>query len=177
MWVNKVTEIIMRHNLSSIADLGTGDFYLGDRILRRNRSRLHRYVACDISSVVIEENKKLYNYYDNLTFLKIDIRKQCIPAADLIIMREVLQHLSNKSIRRVFDNLKRTAYKILVVGIHQPIVKIIDNVDIPDGPFTRLDLFYANLNLNKSSDYDFALIGTHKIDDITQFEIWMHRNV
>ena len=61
--------------------------------------------AVDIVETLIERNKTLFKR-DNLEFLCLDIVKDELPKADCVIIRQVLQHLSNTEIQHILKKLK-----------------------------------------------------------------------
>ncbi|MDG1110691.1 MAG: class I SAM-dependent methyltransferase, partial [Polaribacter sp.] len=76
-----------------ICDLGCGDFNVGKHFIRY----VKKYIAIDIVSSLIDFNSKIYNN-DNLEFHCLDISKDNLPQADCVIIRQVLQHLSNNEV-------------------------------------------------------------------------------
>lgn len=76
-----------------VVDLGCGDFSVGSQI----RHACGRYIACDIVDSVIESNRDTFAHL-GVDFRVLDLTVDDIPRADVVIIREVLQHLSNGSI-------------------------------------------------------------------------------
>ena len=66
----------------------------------------------------------------------MDISKDELPEADCIILRQVLQHLSNTEIQRILEKLKSFQYIILTE--HLPNADFIPNLDIISGQGIRL---------------------------------------
>ena len=62
-----------------------------------------KYIAVDIVENLIERNKTLFKE-DNLEFHCLDIVEDDLPKADCIILRQVLQHLSNAEIETIVKN-------------------------------------------------------------------------
>ncbi len=84
----------------TVLDLGCGDFNVGSRLVRHTS----KYIAVDIVKDLIERNKETFED-DRLEFICMDIAKGDLPKADCIILRQVLQHLSNTEIQRIVDKL------------------------------------------------------------------------
>ena len=79
-----------------VCDLGCGDFNVGYQLFQNTK----RYIAIDIVKSLINRNKNLYKA-KNLEFHCLDIAKDNLPKADCIILRQVLQHLSNNEINQI----------------------------------------------------------------------------
>ena len=76
------------------------------------------YTGIDIVESVIAHNRQLYGG-DNVQFFVRDIIEDELPAADLCLIREVFQHLSNAQIQRVLPKLRAYRYAI-VTTINRP---------------------------------------------------------
>ncbi|KAB1069859.1 class I SAM-dependent methyltransferase [Tamlana haliotis] len=120
-----------KNNALTICDLGCGDFNIGKELLPFSK----KYFAIDIVEKLIDRNKSLYKS-DKLEFHCLDIAKNPWPKADCIILRQVLQHLSNKEIQQVLEKLKVHQYVILTE--HIPEGDFIPNKNIISGQGIRL---------------------------------------
>lgn len=118
-----------------VVDLGCGDFSVGSKI----RHLCNQYVACDITEPLIKRNKIKYKDI-NVDFRLMDITEDELPHGDVVFIRQVLQHLSNKQIIKVVKKLQRE-FEYIVVTEHLPIAKhFTPNLDKPAGPNIRLGL-------------------------------------
>ena len=115
----------------TVCDLGCGDFNIGKKLV----AHTEKYIGVDIVENLIERNEKLFNI-DNLQFHCLDISKDKLPKADCVILRQVLQHLSNDEIQNVLNRVK--VYKYLILTEHIPEKKFIPNKDIISGQGIRL---------------------------------------
>lgn len=115
----------------TVCDLGCGDFNIGKHLV----SYTHKYFAIDIVETLIERNKKRFKA-NNLEFLCLDIAKDELPPADCIILRQVLQHLSNTEIQNIVKKL--THYKYIILTEHIPSGDFIPNKNIISGQGIRL---------------------------------------
>ncbi len=93
----------------SVLDLGCGDFSVGSKI----RSKCGKYIAADIVSELIEYNKIKYKNLD-VEFLNLDITTDNFPDAEIIIVRQVFQHLSNYHIQKALTNISKGNFKYLI---------------------------------------------------------------
>jgi len=115
----------------SVVDLGCGDFNVGSKI----RYLFGRYVAVDIAQEVLVENRNRYSEYD-VDFVGLDVIRDEFPDADICIIRQVLQHLSNDDISQIVTRLGK--YKVVILTEPLPRSDFIPNLDQPTGVSSRL---------------------------------------
>lgn len=115
----------------TVLDLGCGDFNIGKQILPYAK----KYIAVDIAENVINYNKSKF-IQENLEFLCLDIAKDALPEADVVIIRQVLQHLSNREVKMILSKLN--AFKYILLTEHLPLSKFEPNKDIISGQGIRL---------------------------------------
>ena len=131
-YLEAITDFLSSHNNSlTVCDLGCGDFNIGKHLTQFTS----QYIAIDIVDELIERNKTLFKE-DNLEFHCLDIAKDELPKADCIILRQVLQHLSNIEIQEIIKKLN--TYKYVILTEHLPIGNFIANKDIISGQGIRL---------------------------------------
>ena len=129
-----------------VVDLGCGDFFIGSQIVQH----ANHYFACDIVPGLIEELAADHRA-DNLDFLCLDATCESLPSGDVLIVRQVLQHLSNNAIKQITRQFHQ--YRYILVTEHVPMNDFIANKDKPNGPDSRLrwqsgvDLLQAPFNL------------------------------
>ncbi len=136
----------VQHFLSSfdepvtVADLGCGDFNVGRHFL----PYVKEYIGVDIVPELIERNKATFKA-EGLRFFCLDIAKDDLPDGDGVILRNVLQHLSNNEIAQILEKLR--SYHFLILTEH-----------IPDGAFTpNLDIISGQgIRLKKNSGVDIT---------------------
>ncbi|TYA74613.1 class I SAM-dependent methyltransferase [Seonamhaeicola marinus] len=115
----------------TVCDLGCGDFNIGKHIVKHTKT----YTAIDIVAPLISRNTTIFKA-DNLEFLCLDIAKDVLPKADCVIIRQVLQHLSNNDILNISKKL--IGYKYIVLTEHIPTGDFTPNKDILSGQGIRL---------------------------------------
>jgi len=114
-----------------ICDLGCGDFNIGKHFVRLSKY----YIGIDIVANLINRNKNKF-VFNNLEFQCLDIAKDSLPKANVLIIRQVLQHLSNKEIIDVVKKMYNYSYVILTE--HLPLGTYNANLDIISGQGIRL---------------------------------------
>ena len=123
IYVKTVTDFLKSHDHKmTICDIGCGDFNIGQHIFKYSK----KYFAIDIVEELIERNKIKFKT-KNLEFLCLDIANEVLPKADVIIIRQVFQHLSNNEIQQILNRLKTCKYIILTE--HLPVGDFIPNTN------------------------------------------------
>ena len=140
-YIEFVKDFLSEKNYS-VTDLGCGDFNIGKELYPHSK----KYIAIDIVEKIIEENKRKY-IAKNLHFKCMDFLQKKIPISDCVIIRQVLQHLNNKSINIILKKIY--PFKFLILTEHLPKNKFIPNVDKFTGPTIRLDTSYSGVDLEK----------------------------
>lgn len=127
-----VSDLLNTHeNSLVVCDLGCGDFNVGKNLV----SYASEYIAVDVVDELIERNQKKFQS-DNLSFHQLNLVDDALPKADVALVRQVLQHLSNEAIAKVTEKLK--TYPYVLVTEHLPKGKFVSNNDKPTGVSTRL---------------------------------------
>lgn len=134
-YVTAVTEFLSSFKEKpNVVDLGCGDFFVGSRI----RVFCSSYIACDIVPSLIKFNKSKYKSL-GVDFRVLNMSSDKLPPADIVFIRQALQHISNEEIMAVLPKLT-ASYKHLILTEHRPNLKnLIYNVDIETGPDTRFN--------------------------------------
>ena len=120
-----------------MTDVGCGDFNIGRQIC----SLVSHYNALDVSTEIIERNRQNFSYLTNVDFIKADACTDELPTADLMLSRQVLQHLTNRQIELVCQNVERSNFKYALITEHivKPKFMKAPNIDLPShGPGTRV---------------------------------------
>jgi SAM-dependent methyltransferase len=112
-----------------VIDLGCGDFNVGRRLV----SRADHYIGCDIARPVIEHNRKKF---PPIEFLVVDAIEDPLPDGDIVILRQVLQHLDNASVAKILDKLWK--YQAAIITEHIPKHSFTPNIDMRIGAGNRI---------------------------------------
>ena len=118
-------------NPITVCDLGCGDFNIGKQLVQYTK----KYIAIDIVPELIAHNKENFNAR-NLEFQCLDIAKDELPKTDCVLLRQVLQHLSNTEIKNIV--LKLASFKYVILTEHLPEGYFKPNKDIISGQGIRL---------------------------------------
>jgi len=131
-YVSKVATFLKSFkNKLRVCDLGCGDFNIGKQLVPYTQ----KYIAVDIVEDLIDYNKEHFKA-EKVTFQCLDIATDNLPDADCVILRQVLQHLSNAEVQRILNKLH--AYKYVIITEHIPEGNFTPNLDIISGQGIRL---------------------------------------
>jgi SAM-dependent methyltransferase len=119
---------------SSIVDLGCGDFQVSRRILER-LVRPVRYLGLEVVAALVEHNRAAFGS-ESVRFAIAPAEGE-YPEADVMIIRQVLQHNSNANIARILAKARRSC-RYLLIAEHVPERPRAANLDIRTGHETRL---------------------------------------
>jgi SAM-dependent methyltransferase len=131
-------DFIRKHRVRSIVDAGCGDWSFSSAIDWGGAS----YRGVDIASDVIEINRRKYEKR-GVTFQVGDITAE-LPGADLLISKDVLQHLPDALVHRfITNNLKKGKYKWVLLTNDRGI----GNTEIVPGGYRAIDLAAPPFNV------------------------------
>lgn len=136
-------DFINRQDIKTVIDLGCGDWQFSKLIDWDSVS----YTGIDVVPSVIKDNKVAYGTRPNINFICADVLSY-EPQADLIIMKDVLQHWPNEDIQHFFAHSARAKY-ILITNSIQTIDITDPNKEVP---------------FNQPLNHDIARGGLHSID-------------
>ena len=126
-----VEEFVKTHGVKSVVDAGCGDWAFSSAIDWGEAS----YLGVDIASDVIEAVRKKYEN-GRIKFRVGDITEE-LPAADLLISKDVLQHLSNRLVQKfIRNNLRKGKYKWAILTNDRGSA----NTDLEPGGYRAIDL-------------------------------------
>jgi len=114
-----------------VCDLGCGDFNIGKELVPYTKN----YIAVDIVADLIAFNKEKFQE-EHLEFTCLDIATDDLPSGDCVLLRQVLQHLSNAEIQKILSKI--TNFKYIILTEHLPEGNFIPNKDIISGQGIRL---------------------------------------
>jgi hypothetical protein len=141
-YVELVLSYAAKHDLRTVVDGGCGDFSIGSRLAPNFAS----YLALDVSPMIIEMNKQRYASLlkqRGVAFPVADLTSTVLKRADLILIRQVLQHLTNSQVELVLRNLGAADWRRVLITeeVHDSRNCRTPNLDLPCHTFnTRVAL-------------------------------------
>lgn len=133
-----VADFLDRHSeIKTVVDIGCGDFQVSGRMLARLGRRID-YTGCDIVRPLIDHHTQAHAGPDR-RFQVVNAVEEDPPRGDLVIIRQILQHLSNAQIARVLERARRL-YGAAIITESLPVPAGAPNLDIVHGIATRIAL-------------------------------------
>ncbi|MBA3722549.1 MAG: methyltransferase domain-containing protein [Parachlamydiaceae bacterium] len=130
-----LADFFTAYNIKSVVDAGCGDWTFSQEI---NWSGIN-YKGYDLVKFVIEKNRANFGS-ENIKFFHQDATKtNKLPAADLLICKDVLQHLPLEDISVFLQNLKQFKFCLITNDI-DPKTGTSTNPQIKPGSYRTLDL-------------------------------------
>jgi SAM-dependent methyltransferase len=132
-YVEAVLGYIRQHGISRVLDLGCGDFRVGAQLCEAGID----YTGVDIVPDLIAHHNSVHGNA-RTRFQCANIMSDPLPEADLVLIRQVLQHLSNNAIQEVLQNIQ--GYRHIIISEHYPApgIALVPNKDKPTGPDVRI---------------------------------------
>ena len=155
---------LRERKIESVVDAGCGDWQVSRFVDWGDAS----YVGYDASHMVIAKNAKAYSKYGvefvHGNFLNIDL-----PGADLLIVKDVLQHLSNRNVHQAIRQFKKYKYVIIVNDIEPETLSAL-NIDIRDGDYRTLDITVEPFSVHGTKVLTYALPHSREVKHVILVE-------
>jgi hypothetical protein len=131
-YIEFVSTYAKKYNLRSLVDAGCGDFSVGSHLV----PSFDRCMAFDISPHIIGINREKYASLASrhqVTFSALDMTTATLPPCDLVLIRQVLQHLTNAQIEQILVNLESSKWRraLITEEVHNPDDNQNPNIDLP----------------------------------------------
>jgi len=124
--------IVREHGVRTLLDAPCGDFFW----LGRTDLELDFYVGVDIVPELVRLNRERHAR-PGRDFLEADIVVDRLPAADLVLCRDCLVHLSQRDALRALGNFCRSGSRLLLTTTFPGVAA---NRDIPTGGWRPINL-------------------------------------
>jgi hypothetical protein len=126
-----VEDFMTKHSVKSVVDAGCGDWSFSSAMDWGDASYLGVDIASDVIAAVRNKHEK-----GKIKFQVGDITDE-LPAAELLISKDVLQHLSNELVHKfIRNNLKKGKYKWVILTNNRGS----ENRDVASGGYRAIDL-------------------------------------
>jgi SAM-dependent methyltransferase len=138
VWIDHVNALLAKEDIKTVIDVGCGDWRIGRHLNLQGKD----YTGIEVSSVIFKEIK--LNATENIKFINADFETLDIPEVDLILIKDVLQHLPNASVLNIVKKITNKSRYALFCDD----VKEYNNNDIRPGQHRFLDLSAAPFNFS-----------------------------
>jgi hypothetical protein len=125
-------ELVQEMKPKTVLDIPCGDF----NWIAEVAGSVDQYIGADIVTGIIGRNKELHAAH-NRQFVTLDLTRDPLPIADLIICRDCLVHLSLEHCMDAIENMKRSGSTWLLATTFTDVES---NIDIEDGDWRALNM-------------------------------------
>ena len=142
IYIDFLQKFMKKHHIASVVDVGCGDW----QSFRYIDWAGVEYFGYDVVKFVIERNQRLFAE-PSITFIYADAIETDLPKADLLICKDVLQHLSNDKVMKLLTQLDKFKYCLITNDVY-PASLSSNNYDIACGGYRPIDLTVSPFNLS-----------------------------
>ena len=135
---SQLPSLLQELHAESLLDAACGDF----NWMQYTNLGATAYVGVEVVPELVRRNRSLYET-PRRTFKLIDITRDQLPTADVILCRDCLMHLSFRRIRDTISNFKRSRATYLLCSTH---ISVIENIDCRDAAGRPLNLMMRPFN-------------------------------
>jgi SAM-dependent methyltransferase len=129
LYMAYIQHLLDRFAIRSIVDLGCGDWRFSKHLDLSGRD----YLGIDVVASVIAANIEAYGS-DRVRFEVADATTFDIPDCDLLVCKDVLQHLSNANVQAILNRSRAARFALFTNDYHPA------NEDCPNGNTRPLDI-------------------------------------
>jgi hypothetical protein len=151
---------VVENDIRSIIDLGCGDFNL----MRHFDFTGITYLGVDIVEFVIQDNIIKYKT-DNINFVNSNVVTYTPSSKyDLVIIKDVLQHLSNENITLLLKNIDYAPIAVVTNDVTS------NNGECVNGGYRGVNLNIPPFNIETKKLYEFQACDSFKQVDMVSFK-------
>ena len=139
-YIETLIPLITNNHIRNIVDLGCGDFWIMRHVLEAlsNASYNFFYTGIDVVEDLINYNAARFKH-PNIRFICRDAAAddEPLPDGELLIIRQVLQHLSNVDIKKILSKTDKFKFLFVTESIYDS-PDAIYNIDMNSSSSIRL---------------------------------------
>lgn len=166
----ELPELLQEIGARTLLDAPCGDF----NWMKDTRLGVEQYTGVDVIPDLISRNQELYGN-DERRFLLLDLTRDKLPRADVILCRDCLIHFSYRHIAAAIKNFKRSGSTFLLTNSYPAWSK---NENIRTGDFRPLNLTLPPINFpsplkqineklpEEEAQFFGKIIGLWKLSDL-----------
>ena len=151
-YVKFLQDFMDKHKIKTVVDVGCGDWAFSRYIDWTGID----YLGIDVVQGVVERNQSLFTS-PSITFVHGDALTMDLPEADLLICKDVFQHLSNKDIMKLLKQFYKFKH-CLITDFVDPNTLSSYNQDIMSGSYHPVDLNKPPFNIEGKKIFTFKCI-------------------
>jgi SAM-dependent methyltransferase len=149
-----LANFIRQNEVTSVLDLGCGDWQFSKLMDWTGID----YIGVDVSRVILKNTSKYAR--PGIRFIELDGRSCDLPGADLLIVKDVLQHWSNFDIARLLPLFKRFRFVLKTDCSERNAASV--NANIKPGLCRPVDLTRSPFNMTGKVVLEYTYQGEKK---------------
>lgn len=161
-YMELIQQFIDQNEITSVVDFGCGDWVLSREINWHGAI----YIGVDVVKHVVEKNQKQFSNASTF-FVHADGLNISLPKADLLICKDVLQHLSNEDVLLFLSQIHKFKHCIITNDIDKDTLTS-DNQNIVTGSGRTLDLTQPPFNIVGEKILTFPCPPVGQLDSMKQ---------
>ncbi|MES9807375.1 class I SAM-dependent methyltransferase [Streptomyces cinereoruber] len=153
-----LASVLARYPIRTVTDAGCGDVNWIRHV--DGFDRLDAYVGLDVVPDLVQLNQKRYGS-EQMSFRQADLSRDAIPAADLVLTRDCMVHLTHHEVLAFLARIAVSGSTYLLATTYSDLA---ENRDTTDGHWRPLNLQAAPFHLPppiEHFDTDFTDNGRH----------------
>lgn len=154
-WIAFLEEFLEEHNIQSVLEIGCGDWTLQQYI---NWGDVD-YTGVDFVEYILNRNEEAFGS-DKIRFIHMDAIEEELPQADLVICKELFQHLSNRDTQQLLKKCRGFNHCLFVDDYASDGRS---KRDTPTGGYLPTSLLDAPFGLEGKRVLDYQSLGSNKI--------------
>jgi SAM-dependent methyltransferase len=143
-YIEFVNSFMRIHRVKTVLDLGVGDGQVLASLELGNRN----YVGVDVSKEAISRAES-HASSENIKLVLGDIEEYSYSEFDLILCKDVLQHLPNVSVKKILSLISENSKFAIICNDVEGDINLV-NSDIKLGGYRAIDIRLAPFNFNAS---------------------------
>jgi hypothetical protein len=155
LYIKYINKFIKDNNVKSIIEIGCGD---GVLLKYLNVPQGVSYTGYDVVESILKKNRKKF---PNYTFANLNILEEDFPNVDLILCKDVLQHLPNQMVIEMFEKIKTHCQWSLITNDYSSLDNQY-NFDILIGACRNLDFEKPPFEFSGKYVYEYKAKGCLK---------------
>lgn len=105
-WAQFINKFIEKYNVNKLVDCGCGDFYIGKQY------NVSEYIGCDIVKNLVDYNNERFGD-ETHKFIHLNAVKEELLDGELLILKEILQHLNVNDVEKIVQQFAKFKYIII----------------------------------------------------------------
>lgn len=156
-YVHFLQNFLKEKNIASVVDVGCGDWQFSQYI---NWSGIH-YTGYEVVKFLVDKNQTVFGS-PSIQFVHADGIHMDLPQADLVLCKDVLQHLSNEDVWSFLSQLGNFKYCLITNDVDVNSLPLFANQDTYSGGYRPLDITKPPFNVKAIRIFHYFSQGVFK---------------